>query len=509
MKPLFPFRALLLLFCLAAPLLSLGCTTSLSPGSGDEDSADGSRDKGFTVQDQSSRPEDHSTTPRDHGSQTPDQGSTTPDQGSTTHDHGIQPDSALLCGAGQYLANQRCVDVGPGYYSPSNSNSRYRCQTGTYSARTNESSATCTPCPLPSHADRGHVIFHAWGTSLPSSSTGIGCQIVTMACLGSYYATTSSPKRCVDPKNHVKLMTWNIRLGLGNHNLGTYHYDYTNTAHIGRIVTEIVAANPDVVSLQEVSNRSEIWDRPYSSIIPYSYLNNQAVKIRDLLKTRGINYYVIYSWYTIYGSHDMGGNAILSKFPASNIHRTAQTYAWPTTYPGICRGGPPLLDCVLTPHGDTSRRFAIFSAHFPNFVSPETNTHRGQPAFDIAKRMRTDDYLNNMSYDDLNVPIIVAGDLNTRLSWYHNDTLAHCLDKGADVSPLLLLDRCRNFKFNPTQIKTCVYANGAFNFQLDFIGLNGEGTYAADRWYSPKGSDTYFIYASDHRPIIMDMIYIK
>jgi hypothetical protein len=51
------------------------------------------------------------------------------------------------CGPGQHWFNLACVDVGPGYYSPSYHDSRYPCQAGYYGESSNHSVATCSgPC---------------------------------------------------------------------------------------------------------------------------------------------------------------------------------------------------------------------------------------------------------------------------------------------------------------------------------------------------------------------------
>jgi hypothetical protein len=94
---------------------------------------------------------------------------------------------SLKCSAGQYLSGSLCINVGRGYYSGANDNSRYSCETGEYSDITNGSSCkTCTNKP-------SYATSVSYGPS--AGLTSDSCPIFSVNSCQSGY--TSSGKNCV------------------------------------------------------------------------------------------------------------------------------------------------------------------------------------------------------------------------------------------------------------------------------------------------------------------------
>ena len=90
----------------------------------------------------------------------------------------------LLCGAGQYLANNQCIDVTAGYYSPDKDNNRYPCPSGKYSPISKASACTnCTNQP-----ENAHTVTYGASSALTSNT----CPWSSFTCQEGYQANLAN-----------------------------------------------------------------------------------------------------------------------------------------------------------------------------------------------------------------------------------------------------------------------------------------------------------------------------
>ncbi len=209
------------------------------------------------------------------------------------------------------------------------------------------------------------------------------------------------------------------------------------------IATVILATNPDLVALQEVDSAT-------------NRIGNADI-LKELADATGM-----YIYFGKAMDFDGGGygNGILSRYPIQSAYTLA--------LPSKGKDGEPRSAAVVTVQlpGDSLLRFA--SAHLDHLEDPTDRLAQIQLVLGQLQRST--------------VPMILAGDLNALPASKEITQLkAHFSDATEKLGPTWPSDK-------PTQ-------------KLDYILLSGKG-----RWHVSKAEVVEETVASDHRPVIAELL---